>query len=541
MTRRRLLLVVLWCMLASPVRAQVYQYAVPAKDVAGKEITAFLWVPPDAERIRGVLIGGSTLMEPEFAGDPVIRKACAAEQLAIVYFFPSLDAVFDYKEKNAATLLQKALDALAEASGYREIAVAPLFPFGHSVGTIFASHVVCWNPERCFGALLFKGGIRTPVNDPGASLVGVPILAIKGQFEEFGPGPSGVLRNFEDREAAWKGMRDQLLELRGKDERHLLSYLVDPGASHFAWSERLAPYTAQFIRKAAQARIPDWPADTREPVKCRTIKPASGALTGADPGRKGRAASYSEFDKKARQEVFWHLDLKLAQANDAFHDGMFDKKPQFVTFADPKSGKPLYVGHDLRLKLGVYWVGPDTFKVAGTFLDKVPDKYPTVEGAIGHAEGPVRFRAFGGSTLEPVGPDTFRVRLDGRRRPNANILAYHPGDATFRHAEQQGRLGLPERLAVGKSQTISFPTPQNLRAGSPPLKLQATSDATLPVRYYVESGPAVIEGDVLKLTEIPQRATFPLTITVFAYQYGSAVEPFVQRAELVKQVVSLEK
>ena len=143
------------------------------------------------------------------------------------------------------------------------------------------------------------------------------------------------------------------------------------------------------------------------------------------------------------------FDLELAKANDAFHAGIFDRKPQFVTFADPKTGKPLYVGHDLRLKLGVHWVGPDTFKVAGTFLEKVPDKYPEVEGAIGHAEGPIRFRAFGGSTVEAVEADTFRVRLDGRRRPNANILAYHPGDATYRYAEQQGASACPKNLRWG--------------------------------------------------------------------------------------------
>ena len=57
-----------------------------------------------------------------------------------------------------------------------------------------------------------------------------------GQFEEFGPGPSGVLRDFEDRETAWKGMLNALVRLREKDERNLIAYLVEPGGSHFAWS-----------------------------------------------------------------------------------------------------------------------------------------------------------------------------------------------------------------------------------------------------------------------------------------------------------------
>jgi hypothetical protein len=171
------------------VRAEVYQYAAPAKDVSGRDITAFLWVPPEADRLRGVLLGGQTLMEPEFAKDPLIRQACAAEQLAIVFFSPPLDATFQYQEKNSGTALQAVLERLAEVSGYRELAVAPWFPFGHSVGSIFATRVVCWKPDRCFGALSFKGGLPMPANDPPASVAGVPMLVIKGQFEEFGSGP----------------------------------------------------------------------------------------------------------------------------------------------------------------------------------------------------------------------------------------------------------------------------------------------------------------------------------------------------------------
>jgi hypothetical protein len=129
--------------LAASVQAEVYQHAVAAKDVNGRPITAFLWVPPAADRLRGALVGGLTLMEPAFAGDPLIRRACAAEKLAIVYFSPALDPLFDYKTDNSPALLQAALDDLAEVSGYGELAVAPLLPFGHSASSIFASRVVC--------------------------------------------------------------------------------------------------------------------------------------------------------------------------------------------------------------------------------------------------------------------------------------------------------------------------------------------------------------------------------------------------------------
>lgn len=541
MTRNLVLLLMLTCRIPTPAVAEVYQYAVPAKNGKGQDITAFLWIPPDAERIRGVLVGGLTLMEAAFAADPIIREACAAEKLAIVYFYPSLDALFDYKDKNAGGLLEKALTDLAETSGYREIAVAPLLSYGHSVSTIFARNVGFWKPSRCLGVFLFKGGMGFPSNDPEATILGVPILLVKGQFEEFGPGPSGVLRDFEDRETAWKGSRAGLLGLRWKDDRYLVSLLVEPGATHFAWSEPVARYVALFIRKAAKRRIPDRPAGAEGPVPLREIDPETGALTSGSMGKPGEevAAPYHEF-KGDPQAAFWHLDLELARAHDAFHAGMFTKKPQFVTFADPRNGKTILVGHDLRLRMGVYWVGPGTFRVAGTFLDRAPDKYPRTDGPVGHAPGPVQFRAFGGA-IEQVAPDTFRVRLDGRQGIRAEVLAFHPGDATYRYAEQQGRISLPRRLDKGKPQDITFPEIGRMKPGSPPVKLRATSDAGLPVRYYVESGPAVIEGDTLRLVEIPRRATLPLRVTVVAYQYGSAVEPRVQSAEPVKQVLVVEK
>ncbi len=527
-------------LLATAVNGQVFQFAVPARDVQSNDITAYLWVSPDADRLRGVLVGGRTLMEQEFTGDARIRAACVAEKLAIVYFSPPLDATFSYFENDSGRLLQKALDDLAAESGYGELSVAPLFPFGHSVSSIFASRVVCWARERCFGALAFKGGLNTPTNDPKASLIGVPILVIKGQFEEFGPGPSGNLRDFENRETSWQGMRAGILKRRETDERHFISFLVEPGASHFAWAApdgEMANYTARFIRKAAKSRIPDWPADAKSPVQCREVLPGSGALTGTN---LSAVVPYPDYDKFLgdKRRAFWHPDVEMAGASFAFHAGQFTKQPQFVTFADPKSGQPVYVGHDLRLRLNPHWIEADTFQVAGAFLDHAPDKYPKAEPPVGHAAGPIRFRAFAG-TVHQVGTNTFRVAPNGRQKIGAEILAFHDGDTAYRHAEQQARVNVPEKLTRGKPQTITFTEIPPVR-GKSSVELSAASDSKLPVRFAVVSGPAVVENGVLKLREVPRRAKRPLKITVLAYQFGSAVEPFVQSAEPVQRTIFIE-
>src|SRR4051794_14521901 len=94
---------------AATAATAVFQYVVPVA-AAGKAqpSEAFLWVPPDAKRVRGVVMAGMTLMEREFVKDPQVRRACAEQQLAVVFLKCGLGAVD----------VQKVLDDLAAASGY---------------------------------------------------------------------------------------------------------------------------------------------------------------------------------------------------------------------------------------------------------------------------------------------------------------------------------------------------------------------------------------------------------------------------------------
>ena len=515
------------------------QWAVPVELPVGKKTTAMVWIPPAADRVRGVLIGRM----PALTGDPAVRRACAAERLAIIDV--GIDAIFNYKTGRGPEMFLAALKAVAEATGYREIAMAPFFCFGHSVASIYASSAACWQPQRCFGTVPFKGGLVYPPQwDPKADLSGVPVLIISGQFEEFGPGPSGVLRDFEDRDSGWMGGRLNYLRMRMQNERMLIAFAVEAGTTHMAWSPRDGELVGLFIRKAASARIPDWPADAAGPVKCKDIDVASGALTSAaitNPKAPGPALykDYPDTYQSRRNAAWWHVDLEMARAWQAFHDGRFNKRTQYVTFADPATGKPYHSRHDLRFDVPPHWVGPDTFKVAGTFLKEVRDKYPVPELPIGHADGPIRFRSFGGPGIEPVGDDTFRVLTYGSRGASAAVVAYHPGDDTFRYAEQPARvrLGL---LTKGKAQTITFPAIGDLKVGAE-VKLAAASDSGLPVRYAVNHGPAVVRDGKLIVCGIGPRAKLPMSIRVTACQWGSAVEPFVQTAEPVSQTVVIKE
>jgi len=517
--------------------SDVFQYAVSWESKGKKRtqtIAAYLWVPPKAERVRGLLIGGRILMEPDFVRDDVIREACAEESLGIVYFAPHFSAVFPYRDSTrAGDTMEKALKDLAVKSGMPEVATAPLCPFGHSVASIFASRVLKWKPERCFAAITFKGGFCVGA-DELEPLRGIPALHIKGQFEEFGGGPSGVLRDFETREASWKGSRKNLLKLRSTDTDLLVGYVVENGSTHMPWTGRLSELTADFIRGAAQLRIPDVQANGAGPVTLSKVNARDGALLDGNIAAPGHKPAPARKYAGPATNALWYPSMKVAGAVDKMHDGIRAKQPQFLTF-QKVGGGPIWVRHDMRMGIPAHWVGPDTFKVAAMWLDKPPKKYPPIEGAVGHAWGRIRFQAYGGA-LEQVKDDVFRIRHDPRAtRPC--VFAYHPGSRKYRYAEQPAGVGAGPAKR-GSEQTISFKLPDEIGRKEFALKLKATSDSGLPVRFWVEYGPAAVEkGARLVLADVPKRENRPIEMAIVAYQLGSHVDPKYRAAVPVRQTM----
>jgi hypothetical protein len=70
-------------------------------------------------------------------------------------------------------------------------------------------------------------------------------------------------------------------------------------------------------------------------------------------------------------------------------------------------------------------------------------------------------------------------------------------------------------------QKLEFPPIENITAGTKTIKLKASTDSGLAIGYFVQYGPAVVEGDSLRITELPARCKFPIAVRVAAYQWGS--------------------
>ncbi|MFW6065397.1 MAG: hypothetical protein ACOC9S_01125 [Planctomycetota bacterium] len=508
----------------------VFQFAVGIQTERG-ETTAFLWLPPEAELVRGVVLAGSTLMERHFVRDPHIRDACADEQLAIAFLTDGLGAVDP----------QDVLDKLADASGYRELSAAPLLFVGHSAGGPPAKAHARRMASRCFGLIQYRGG------GPGGGdplPPGIPALMMIGQFDEF----AGTMRDEDGRES-WQRNVEHMADYRDADEGNLATILVEPGAGHFAWSERNAEYVAMWIRQAARAKIPrSGSVDADQAVRLRDIDPRNGWLTDLDLPTTGEhePAPYDEYQLD-KAETNWNFDREMAEATIDYHNGQMDKKDQFVKWQDLH-----WVDAGARFFFTrIEWIDDgQTFRVHPVYADEYPSRYngrgPRWAQAgepVGNSGVPIEVKVVGGP-LVATGPDTFRMRYDAISpaggRDRATFMAYSAGDDEYRYTEQVGMLPRGFRgLDRGSEQTITFPEVPDMTPDCGPVELGATSDSGLEVEYYVAYGPAVVRDGKLEIAELPARAELPIEVRVVAYQFGSGVEPQVRTAEPVAKTLRI--
>lgn len=518
------------------VSAAEWQFAVNTSEKNGR---AFLWIPPGCQKLRGLIIGQQVILEKIAFESPQIRTAASDQCLGMILIISPVFKDFDEKG-NGAGKLQKVLDDLAEISGYTEISQVPIFPLGHSGGAIPAWNLCYWKPQKCFGLIGLKAApIHPPAYAPNSNVDGVPVLVISGQYETWG-NPSGVSAEYH-----WRWVRGSLLEFRAIGRNPLMSELVEPGATHFGWSDELANYTAMFIRKAAQYRIPkDTPLN--ETPKLKEISNTTGWLTDPTfltPPRYLAAA----FAKYGGDPVlaFWHFDEEIARANENFGKAHKNKKLQMLTFVD--NGQPLVTQWLEELKFQPVNDGM-TVKVAADFLTETPPEMSFPEKKkLSHAANKIKFRLLGGWSGggEQLSEDTFRIKFDrfGITKPSGTLMitAYHDGDKDFAYAEQAAQIKFPIKNTNGLKQTITFNSIGNQTVNFLPIPLKAVSDSGLPVEFCIMAGPAEISGNVLRITKIPPRTKFPVKVTVAAYQWGRSSGNLVQSAETVLQDFYLTK
>ncbi len=532
-------LIVILCLvtLISATRAAVFQYAFDYTfENKGKEQTStvWLWVPPGAEGVKGVVIAGLTSAERRMVSDPAIRAAAAEAGLAIVFTDSGLGRLD----------VQETLDRFAKASGYEELRHAPIVWLGHSAGGPQAMEKAKAMPDRTLALLQYRGGV--PWMGEGEVSSEIPTLVMTGQFDEFG----GVMRDAEGN-AGWKNIRDDFADKKANGGVPLGTLLIEPGAGHYSFSGKNAEYLAKWIAAVAKQVPEEWPTDrVRVPPTLERLDPSSGWITPLAWGEGDKPQAIEGVndgkDRVGVGPVNWHPTRELAEATLAYEQGI-DKKDQFVGWEDgvymDAGARPFFNSPK--------WVDADTFEVHPKYLDKYPSQFNgngprwgMAGEAVDHADVPLRV-VIGDGPLEMASDDPeerrIQVRFDALNPANsvrkARWIASSSGDDTYRYSEFAGLISRNmQALDKGQEQAMTFPQIEDMKRDAGPVDLAATSDSGLPVRYYVAYGPAEIQDGKLVLNEIPKRAKHPIEVKVVAYQWGSAVDPKVKSAEPVERV-----
>ena len=533
-------LICVWVLLmAVPAMAAEWQWSVPVKSMVSDETNAspraFLYIPPNCQRVRAVIVGQHNMIEEGILEHPILRKAMAEIGMAAVWVTPAFDGVFNF-QKGAGDHFDVMMKALAEESGYAELADCPVVPIGHSAMASYPYHFAAWNPSRTLVAVSIKGTWPDyrDKNSPewkDSDLNGVPLLFINGEYEDA------------------NGRAAKAAAFRARQPKSPLTMLADGGGGHFDIHDRVIEYLALYLKKVAQYRLnPDG-----------TMKPVDPTTTGwlYDRWRKeqNEKAPPAPVDKYSgdTKEAFWAWDEELANAAVAYNHDLYRKKPQLVGYL--QDGKVVEQNPKAHAQVLLKFLPIEdglTFKLTGTFLDTVPEGRPVgwtglaLNSPISHASGggPVVVSRICGPVVQ-TGPDTFAIRfyrmgIDNKKRTNDIwLMAVHPGDGEYKRAVQQSQMRFPMRNDNGADQVITFPTIGDQKAGVSSIKLAATSSANVPVYYYIREGPAEIDGDTLKFTAIPPRAKLPMKVTVVAWQWGRSIDPKLKTAQPIEQTFQI--
>ena len=309
------------------------------------------------------------------------------------------------------------------------------------------------------------------------------------------------------------------------------SLLVEPASGHFECTEPMADYLAAYIRAAARARLDPAGGPALRPVDLGTGFVAGLPLKD-DAGFPPTAVRECPKDRKS---LPWFFTAELAQAAYDMADMNWKARTQVPVITDA-AGLPLPFGYRGIFSPLPYETGDDgiTFGLRTGFLDRIPAGWMHGGTALGHAAGePVAEWICG--HVAPLGGNRFRIALDRTWQHSPTFLrVWHPGDDDYRPAVQPAELKITPNTA-GTPQSIAFEPIPDQSTDVREISLRASSDAGLPVRFFVKVGPAEIQGDRLVLTTIPPRSRLPLTVTVVAWQWGRSAAPPVQTAPLVER------
>lgn len=523
-------------LLPSIAHAAVWQWSVAVRDSRDKKenARAYLWIPPGCRKVKAFLYAQNNMEEQSILENPKFRKEMAKLGIAEVWVSPASDLFFRFNE-GAGEVFTGVMNDLADVSGYQELSKAPFIGLGHSAAASNPYYMAAWDPQRALAAIsvsgqwpYFRANPFAPDIWGAKNIDFIPSLETMGEYESA------------------SGWSAEGLKERQQHPSMPLSMLACPAEFHFASSDDKVIYIALFIKKALQYRLPDRSPEGEAPM----LTPIDPVHTGwlADKWRLNQPptadpAPVNDYQGDPAQ-AFWFFDGEIAKATADYEARYRNQNAELIGFEEAGKIIPQHNVHQ-QFNLTFHPLADGiTFYVHATFYDTVPGGSPRPAGwaqkpvgsQIGHSgnKAAISIDRITGPFIK-LDDTTFQVhpQMGFWESPHSYELwfsASHPGGEGYKPAVQQGLMAIPPRNSKGKEQHITFNAIPDQRYGQKPIRLAATSDAGVPVGFYIQEGPAEIKGGQLKLTEIPPRSRFPIKITVVAWQYGNSSEPKLQTA-----------
>lgn len=255
-----------------------------------------VWVPPKAQRVRGLLIaghGGGTGDSRSFPRDRKLRAFAVRHDFGIagLHWFPGRRVYDDGKK-----VFANALNEFGALGKHPELAHVPFVVFGGSNGGATSYGLACSFPER---AICFTPNAAAWWNPekPDDSMITVPAIFVCGLFDPFmrGTGVEKTAKLVADarkRGARWCFIAEE----KGHED----------GAT---WQ-----IFTRFWDRCIEMRLPEKPGPADKPVKLRDIPEKDGWLV--DPTSWGSGltniAPYADY-KGDKAAAGWVPDADIAQ------------------------------------------------------------------------------------------------------------------------------------------------------------------------------------------------------------------------------------
>ena len=579
---------------------EVYQYFVPGPE--GKNYGAYLWVPPDAPVIRAVMVGIHNGLPLTILQYPAVRKVCREYGIAQILLTPYSsdlgmkgmlkDMAFDVTDPARTAVYDKYIQALADISSHPELVQAPVIPLAHSAWCSFPFDVAMRDHSKCLMAIPIKAGWgsiypfyavggKSLKPAPELTMESVPILFCTSMNQATAPGnwkskalpfPSGSGGHpFANRDDKDDNPGDTYQ--RGNE---LFGYNWEMLSCHFDMSTREYEFIAQYLAAVSKARLPSLaPPPGAKPV-LKPLTLSSGWLIDPFYSNYGQAnqkyyapAPYQKY-QGPKNKAWWYPTEELARTMQQRMVGECTKKFEVFTIKDRK-GAPLSLAESPQVTIpqpleylekdGVFTLNIQKLKTPPMICSNGDPKHTADPAAHklantlfpGKATIPVSTRPvkvdLNGSAVElvPGSAFTFKMRphrlaADPGGNSGACLRFYKEGNAEW------AWVGLNvwitwwpngQKIPGIKDQKITFPSIANVPKSTKRIKLAATSSSGLPVGYFVQQGPAVIEGGELVVTQVPIKDPKPIKVTVGAYQTGLWQANGYRAAASVYQTFSL--